>query len=106
MWGFRKMQPISWTEHITNEQVLRRMHRDRDLVHNINCKTAYFGRVMHNTKTHNGNQDLGNTRLWSKAMLHTQEFEKTHLCLKCHMANLPRLLLRLEIKKMKKSMVV
>lgn len=45
-WVFRRMLRISWVDHVTNEEVLRRMGRDRELLCTIKKrKTSYLGHV-------------------------------------------------------------
>lgn len=47
MWLFRRLLKISWTDHITNEEVLRRMNRDRELMGLVKRKKAsYFGHIF------------------------------------------------------------
>lgn len=49
MWVYRRLLKIPWTDHITNEEVLRRTRKDRDLIVNIKKrKTAYLGHVIRN----------------------------------------------------------
>lgn len=51
MWTFRRMLKIPWTHHITNEEVLRKMRRDRELLLTTKRrKTAYLGHVYRNPK--------------------------------------------------------
>ena len=51
MWIYRRVLKISWTEHINNEEVLRRMGTGREIVRQ--CKTRkmqYLGhRIRHNS---------------------------------------------------------
>lgn len=47
MWVYRRLLKIPWTDHISNEEVLRRIGKDRDLVVDIKKrKTAYLGHVI------------------------------------------------------------
>ena len=47
MWFYRRILRISWTEHITNEEVLRRMGARRKLMNNIRKRQLQFlGHVM------------------------------------------------------------
>lgn len=51
MWQFRKLPKISWTEHVTNEQVLRRIGRDRKLLTIMKRrKTGYLGHIYRGPK--------------------------------------------------------
>ena len=51
MWTFRRILKIPWTSHTSNEEVLRRVNRERELYHIIKVrKTAYLGRVLRNDK--------------------------------------------------------
>jgi hypothetical protein len=35
MWCWRRMEKISWTEHVRNEEVLLRVKRQSNIVHEI-----------------------------------------------------------------------
>ncbi|KAI5717477.1 hypothetical protein M8J77_006922 [Diaphorina citri] len=49
MWLYRRIQRISWTEHIENEEVLRRMKKPRELMNMIKIrKLQYLGNIMRN----------------------------------------------------------
>jgi hypothetical protein len=37
MWCWRRMEKISWTDHVRNEEVLRRVKEQRNILHEI-CK--------------------------------------------------------------------
>lgn len=51
MWLMRRMLKISWTDHITNNEVLQRFQKDRELLTIIKRrKTAYFGHILRNKK--------------------------------------------------------
>ena len=46
MWIYRRMLRISWVDHVTNDEVLRRMGEDRKLLTLIKRrKTAYLGHI-------------------------------------------------------------
>ena len=51
MWVYRRVLTISWTEKITNEEVLRRMGTGREIVRQFKTrKLQYLGHLMrHNT---------------------------------------------------------
>jgi len=47
MWCYRKMLKISWTDKVTNEAVLQRINKERELLTTIKKrKSAYFGHIM------------------------------------------------------------
>jgi len=51
MWIYRRIQKISWVDHISNSEVLRRMGTERALLQLAKRrKTAYFGHLMRNNK--------------------------------------------------------
>jgi hypothetical protein len=37
---WRRMQKISWTDHVRNEDVLRRVNEERDVLHTIKRRKA------------------------------------------------------------------
>ena len=51
MWVYRRVLKISWTENITNEEVLRRMGTGREIVRQFKTrKLQYLGHLIrHNT---------------------------------------------------------
>lgn len=51
LWIMRRILKVGWTEHVTNEEVLRRMKTERELMRTIKIrKLAYLGHVMRNEK--------------------------------------------------------
>lgn len=51
MWVFRRILRVPWTDKIRNEEILRRMNTDRELLTSIKRrKTAYLGHVLRNKK--------------------------------------------------------
>ena len=51
MWTYRRLLSIPWTDRVTNEEVLRRMKKQRELLTNIKKrKTAYLGHILRNEK--------------------------------------------------------
>ena len=38
MWCWRRMEKISWTDHVRNEEVLFRVNEQRNIVHEIKRK--------------------------------------------------------------------
>lgn len=53
MWCYRRMLKISWTTHTSNEEVLRQLNKDRELLNIIKArKVGYFGHIMRGSKYH------------------------------------------------------
>lgn len=51
MWVFRRMLRVPWTEHATNDSILERVNRDRELLCIVKRrKTAYLGHILRNNK--------------------------------------------------------
>lgn len=51
MWMYRRMLRVPWTDRVTNDEILRRIGRDRELMLNVKKKkTSYFGHIMRNSK--------------------------------------------------------
>lgn len=51
MWLMRRMLKISWTEHVSNEEVLRRMGGERELLTSVKKqKTSYLGHIYRGHK--------------------------------------------------------
>ncbi|CAG9835438.1 unnamed protein product [Diabrotica balteata] len=51
MWSYRHILRISWTEHVTNEEVLRRIGKEREVEISIKKKKLeYLGHVMRQNK--------------------------------------------------------
>lgn len=51
LWCYRRMLRISWTHHVTNETVLQRMNKDKEIMRTVKeRKLAYFGHIMRNEK--------------------------------------------------------
>jgi hypothetical protein len=47
MWCWRRMEKISWTDHVRNEEVLQRVNEDRNILHTINGRKANWnGHVL------------------------------------------------------------
>ena len=47
MWFLRRMMRIKWTDRITNKEVLRRAHTERDLINTIiNKQIRFLGHVI------------------------------------------------------------
>jgi hypothetical protein len=41
-----KMEKISWTDHMRNEEVLRRVKEERNILHTIKRKTNWIGHIL------------------------------------------------------------
>jgi len=51
MWIYRRILKISWRDHVTNKDVLKRMNTERNLLYTVKeRKLMYFGHVMRNEK--------------------------------------------------------
>lgn len=51
MWLYRRILKVPWTARMTNEEVLRRVNKQRELFEVIKKrKTAYLGHIIRNTK--------------------------------------------------------
>ena len=47
MWCWRRMEKISWTEHVRNEEVLLRVNEQRNIVHEIRKrKASWIGHIL------------------------------------------------------------
>ena len=47
MWCWRRMEKISWTEHVRNEEVLLRVKEQRNILHEINKRKAnWIGHIL------------------------------------------------------------
>ena len=40
MWCWRRMEKISWTDHVRNEEVLLRVEKQRNILHEISKRKA------------------------------------------------------------------
>jgi hypothetical protein len=40
MWCWRRLEKISWTDHVRNEEVLHRVKEERNIVHTIKRRKA------------------------------------------------------------------
>ena len=50
MWFYKRMLKISWTDKVTNAQVLQRLNTQRELIPTIiKRKCQYFGHIIRNT---------------------------------------------------------
>ena len=47
MWCWRKMEKISWTDHVRNEEVLLRVNEQRNILHEIRKRKAnWIGHIL------------------------------------------------------------
>ena len=50
MWFYKRMLKISWTDKVTNAEVLQRLNTQRELIPTIiKRKCQYFGHIIRNT---------------------------------------------------------
>ena len=42
MWCWRRMEKISWTDHVRNKEGLLRVKEQRNILHEINKRKAYW----------------------------------------------------------------
>jgi hypothetical protein len=48
MWCWRRMEKISWTDHVRNEEVLLRVKEQRNILHEIcNRKAKWIDHILH-----------------------------------------------------------
>jgi len=47
MWYWRRMEKISWTDHVRNEEVLLRVKKQRNILHEIRkLKANWIGHIL------------------------------------------------------------
>jgi hypothetical protein len=47
MWCWRRMEKISWTDHVGNEEVLLRVKKKRNILHEISKRKAnWIGHIL------------------------------------------------------------
>jgi hypothetical protein len=47
MWCWRRMEKISWTDRVRNEEVLHRVKEERNIVHTIKGrKASWIGHIL------------------------------------------------------------
>jgi hypothetical protein len=47
MWYWRRMEKISWTDHVRNEEVLQRVKEERNILHEISKRKAnWIGHIL------------------------------------------------------------
>ena len=48
MWCWRRMEKISWTDHVRNEEMLLRINEQRNILHEIRKRKAnWIGHILH-----------------------------------------------------------
>jgi hypothetical protein len=48
MWCWRRMEKISWTDHVRNEDMLLRVKEQRNILHEISKRNAnWIGHILH-----------------------------------------------------------
>jgi len=48
MWCWRRMEKISWTDHVRNEEVLLRVNEQRNILHETRKRKAnWIGHILH-----------------------------------------------------------
>jgi hypothetical protein len=48
MWCWRRMEKISWTDRVRNEEVLHRVKEERNILHTIKIRKAnWIGHILH-----------------------------------------------------------
>lgn len=51
MWIYRRLLRVSWTDFVSNAEILRRLNTERHLLHTIKIrKTTYFGHIIRGEK--------------------------------------------------------
>ena len=53
MWTYRRLLSIPWTDRVTNEEVLRRMKKQRELLTNIMKRKTYISLETKNIRYFN-----------------------------------------------------
>ena len=54
MWCWRRMEKISWTDHVRNEEVLLRVNEQRSILHEIRKQKAnWIGHILRRTAFYN-----------------------------------------------------
>jgi hypothetical protein len=47
MWCWRRMEKISWTDRVRNEEVLRRVKEERNIIHTTDrMKANWIGQIL------------------------------------------------------------
>jgi replicative superfamily II helicase len=45
-WCWRRMEKISWTDRVRNEEVLHRVKEERNILHTIKRKASWIGHIL------------------------------------------------------------
>lgn len=54
LWTYRRMLRISWIDHVTNVEVMKRMGKDKEVINTVKTrKLSYFGHVMRHPEIYN-----------------------------------------------------
>ena len=54
MWFWRRMEKISWTDHVRNEEVLLGVNEQRNILHEIRERKAnWIGHILRKTAFYN-----------------------------------------------------
>lgn len=49
LWLYRRILKIPWTDKVTNNEVMRRMQKNKELINTVKCrKLQYLGHIMRN----------------------------------------------------------
>jgi hypothetical protein len=55
MWCWRRMEKIIWTDHVRNEDVLLRVKKQKNILHEIRKRNAnWIGHILRRTAFYNG----------------------------------------------------
>ena len=55
MWCWRRMEQVSWTDHVRNKNVLLRVKEQRNIIHEIRKRKAnWIGHILVETAFYNG----------------------------------------------------
>jgi hypothetical protein len=46
MWCWKRMEKISWTDRVRNEEVLHTVKEERNIVHTIKRKANWIGHIL------------------------------------------------------------
>ena len=51
MWCWRRVDKINWTHRVKNEEVLQRVKKERNILHNLQYKEGRFNLIVHILRT-------------------------------------------------------
>ena len=46
MWCWRRMEKISWTDRVRNEEILHRVKEKKNIIHTIMRKASWIGHIL------------------------------------------------------------